>query len=280
VTDTVGYRSYIADDLVTGEGVAVEVPAATVAARLASGLIDFVVVVVVLIGGSIGLFIITANASEALIAAAFIGFTTVTIVGIPMASEILFRGRSLGKLALGLRVVRDDGGPTTARHALVRALVGYVEIYLLFPALLGAPAVVAAMIHPRAKRLGDMAAGTFVISQRARLRVVAPPSMPPQLAQWAGGADIAELPSGLTVSVRQFLARASSLAPESRHTLGIELLRSTMTHVSPEPPAGFHPEVVLAAVVAERRRRDGERLWRADQLRARVLPPDPLAPGH
>ena len=53
---------------------------------------------------------------------------------------------------------------------------------------------------------------------------------------------------------------------------------STLPHVSPPPPGGHHPEVVLAAVVAERRRRDLERLWREEQLRARVLPADPLAP--
>ena len=47
-------------------------------------------------------------------------------------------------------------------------------------------------------------------------------------------------------------------------------------YVSPPPPGGHHPEVVLAAVVAERRRRDLERLWREEQLRARVVPADPF----
>jgi hypothetical protein len=37
-----------------------------------------------------------------------------------------------------------------------------------------------------------------------------------------------------------------------------------------------HPELLLAAVVAERRRRDLDRLWREEQLRARLLPVDPL----
>jgi hypothetical protein len=49
-----------------------------------------------------------------------------------------------------------------------------------------------------------------------------------------------------------------------------------MPYVSPPPPGGHHPEVVLAAVVAERRRRDVERLWREEQLRARVVPADPF----
>jgi hypothetical protein len=38
----------------------------------------------------------------------------------------------------------------------------------------------------------------------------------------------------------------------------------------------MHPEAVMSAVLAERRRRDLLRLARQDQLRARVLGPDPL----
>ncbi|MGL4743147.1 MAG: RDD family protein [Dermatophilaceae bacterium] len=272
MSDVGVYRSYATDDLVTGEGVAVEVPAASVAARAASGILDLLVAAALAIGGFVAVGALTAEASDAVLGAAFIALSLVVFVGVPAAQEVLLRGRTLGKLALGLRVVRDDGGPAIARHALVRALVGYVEVYLLF----GAPALVAGMIHPRAKRLGDMAAGTSVVSQRAKLTVLPPPQMPPSLAPWATSADIAALPSGLTVALRQFLARAGGLSPESRRVLGTDLFHSTLRHVSPPPPQGAHPELVLAAVVAERRRRDTDRLWREEQLRIRVLPPDPL----
>ena len=274
MSDHGGYRSYAGDDMVTGEGVAVEVPAASVAARMASGAIDVVLAVAVLIGGLVVLALGLGGASEAVEGIVGIVWSTLVLVGIPATLETVTHGRTLGKMALGQRAVRDDGGPVTGRHALVRALVGYVEIYLL----LGVPALVTAMVHPRGKRLGDMAAGTVVVSQRASLRLTPPPGMPPALHQWARSADVATLPSGLTVAVRQFLARAPGLAPESRRTLGIELLHATLPHVSPPPPGGFHPEVVLAAVVAERRRRDLDRLWRDERLRARVLPADPLSP--
>ena len=274
MSDPGGYRSYAGDDLVTGEGVAVEVPAASVAARMVSGGIDVALTVALLVGAAIVFSIATENASEAVEGIVAIVVSTVVIVGVPAATETLTRGRTLGKLALGLRAVRDDGGPMTFRHAMVRALVGYVEIYLL----LGIPALVAAMVHPSSKRLGDMAAGTVVVSQRARLSLAAPPGMPVELHRWAASADVATLPSGLTVAVRQFLARAPGLSPESRITLGTELLQATLAHVSPAPPAGAHPESVLAAVVAERRRRDLERLQREEGLRNRVLPADPLAP--
>ncbi len=273
MSDPGGYRSYAGDDMVTGEGVAVEVPVASVAARMASGAIDVVVAYVVFIGGIFVVGFVAGGVSDAVLGILFIGLSVLAFIVLPTVVETLTRGRSLGRLALGLRTLRDDGGPTTFRHALVRGLVGYVEIYLLF----GIPAILASMVHPRAKRLGDMAAGTIVISQRASLRLTPPPQMPPTLVHWAQSADVAALPSGLTVAVRQFLARAPGLTPASRHALGVDLLASTLPYVAPPPPPGFHPEVVLSAVVAERRRRDLDRLWREEQLRTRVLPADPLA---
>jgi uncharacterized RDD family membrane protein YckC len=272
VSDPGGYRSYAGDDMITGEGVAVEVPVASVAARMASGAIDVFVTIVVLIAGVFAIGFVAGGVSDAVLGVLFIGLSVLAFIVLPTAVETLSRGRSLGRMALGLRTLRDDGGPTTFRHALVRGLVGYVEIYLL----LGVPAVIASMVHPRAKRLGDMAAGTIVISQRAALRLTPPPPMPPALMPWALSADIAALPSGLTVAIRQFLARAPGLSPASRHTLGVDLLASTLAYVAPQPPPGFHPEVVLSAIVAERRRRDLDRLWREEQLRGRVLPADPL----
>ena len=267
-----GYRSYASDDVVTGEGVAVELPVASVFARAVSGLIDLVVAFVLLIGALLLLPLLAGSSSEAV----GVTLTVLTIVGVavgvPTLVESVTRGRTLGKLAMGLRVVRDDGGPITVRHALTRALVGWVEIYLL----LGAPALVAALIHPRAKRLGDMAAGTYVVTQRARLRLLPPPLMPAPLQRWAVSADLAALPPGLAVAIRQFLGRATTLSPTSRQQLGNQLLATTLPHVSPPPPPGVHPEYVLAAVIADRRRRDVERLWRDEQRRRALMPPDPL----
>src|SRR5258708_25743761 len=84
------------------------------------------------------------------------------IVGYPAIFETLTRGRSLGKLALGLRVVSDDGGPERFRQALVRALTGVLEFWIFF----GIPALLASLLSSRGKRLGDMFAGTFVIQAR------------------------------------------------------------------------------------------------------------------
>ncbi len=268
-----GYRSYAGDDMVTGEGVEVELPVASVPARAASGAIDLLVAVALLVLGVLASTWVFGNGSDAVTRTVVILLVVAVTVGVPAVAETLTRGRTLGKLALGLRVVRDDGGPVTARHALTRALVGWVEIYLLF----GAGALVAGLITPRAKRMGDIAAGTYVVSQRAAMQMLPPPVMPPPLAAWAQGADQGALPPGTAIAIRQFLGRAPGLTWAARQSLGDSLYRAVLPHVAPPPPPGIHPEYVLAAVIADRRRRDEERIARDDARRARLLPPDPLA---
>jgi uncharacterized RDD family membrane protein YckC len=255
-----GYRSYVGDEVVTGEGVAVELPIASLPLRLASGAIDVILTYVLLIAVGIAAGVLTASSSRAVVATAVLLSVILVAVGLPTILETVTRGRTVGKLVLGLRTVRDDGGPITARHALTRAMIGFVEIY----ALTGAPALITALISPRSKRLGDLAAGTHVVSQRAKLLLVRPPDMPPALEHWARSADIATLPSGLAIAIRQFLAR-------SRASLGTELLGRTLPHCAPPPPGGHHPETILAAVIAERRERDARRLARDARLRERVL---------
>jgi hypothetical protein len=100
--------------------------------------------------------------------------------------------------------------------------------------------------------------------------------MPPLLEAWAAGADIARLPDGLAMAVRQFLMRAQILNPQSRAALGTQLYEEVLAHVAPQPPAGTHPELVLAAVIADRRRRDWIRLQRDAALRSRLIPADPI----
>ena len=81
----------------------------------------------------------------ALSAAVLIVFTVLTIVGYPTIFETATRGRSLGKLAMGLRVVSDDGSPERFRQALFRALAGVIEIWMLT----GGPAVICSLVSRR-----------------------------------------------------------------------------------------------------------------------------------
>ena len=260
------------DDLVTGEAVALELPAAGIAMRALSGFLDLLIAFVLLWGGSFVAILMTQNADDAIIGVTMTVLLVLVSVVLPTALETLTRGRSVGKLATGLRTVRDDAGPIGFRHALTRALVGFVEIWTLF----GVPALVSGLVSGKGKRLGDYAAGTYVVRERVSMTLPPPPMMPLQLAAWAAGADIARLPDGLAMAIRQFLMRASLLSPHSRSTLGVQLCDGVVAYVSPLPPAGIHPELVLAAVIADRRRRDAIRLERDAALRRRLIPADPI----
>src|SRR5918911_1458198 len=153
-----------------------------------------------------------AAAGSAIGLAAFV----LVLIGLPVAVETLTRGRSVGKIAAGLRVVRDDGGPIRLRHALVRGLLAVVEIL----ATLGSVALISSLLNPRGKRLGDLLAGTFVLRERGGAVLIPLPPMPPELAAWALQADLAQLPDQLALGVRRFLSGAGSLHPASRQQLG------------------------------------------------------------
>jgi uncharacterized RDD family membrane protein YckC len=254
------------DDLVTGEAVALDLPPASLGSRLASGLIDVVVTVVLLIGLVIAFGLVSLETDPAARDAIIIAVTLVVFLVVPVTVETLTRGRSLGKLALGLRTVRDDAGPISFHHALVRTLIGVVETYLFF----GVPAFFSMLLSGRGKRLGDYAAGTYVVRTRVGLQLPYPPPMPPHLAGWAARADISSLPTGLALGVRQYLGRLGDLDPYSRAAVGARLANEVSQHVAPLPPPGTAPEHFLCAVVAARRERDLARLRREHDVRRRL----------
>jgi len=249
--------------ILTGEGVLLDTRPASFASRMLGALIDVVVVVL----GTIAVVWFVGVLGSGFDDYSGRIFTVVTMVVVmvivPTTVETLTRGRSVGKLAMGIRIVRDDGGPITVRHAFVRALVGVVELWLTA----GVVGLLASVAHPQGKRLGDMVAGTYAARVRGKATVHTPAMMPPHLAGWAAGADIARLPDGLALAVRQFLARARVLHPASRVELGTRLTEQVQAYVRPLPPRGVHPEDFLAAVLAERRDREleaeQERLARA-----------------
>lgn len=260
------FSTLTTDDLVTGEAVALDLPAAGIGSRMLSGLIDLLVTLVLTFAV---LFVSVAAALQtdaALATVALIGSLVVVFLVFPTTMETLTRGKSIGKYAVGLRTVRDDAGPITFQHAFVRSLIAVVEIY----AFAGGPAFFSALVSQRGKRLGDHAAGTYVVRERVRLHLAPPATMPPQLAGWARAADITSLPTGLALAVRQYLGRLPTLDPASRARIGTSLAVQVSEHVAPPPPPGTPPEAYLAAVVASRRERDTARLQRDAALRRRL----------
>lgn len=252
-------------ELVTGEAVALDIRVARLASRGCALLLDLLFQLILL---NLAVYVTGLTALVADDAWA-VGLSLVAVVavlvGYPCAFETLSRGRTLGKMALRIRVVADDGGPIRFRQALVRALAGFIEFWTLY----GAPALITSFCNRRGKRLGDLFAGTIVIQERipsGRLGPVA--VMPPQLAWWARSLEISMLPDELAMTARQYLSRFWELLPEVRDSLGQRIAAQVVDVISPPPPPGVRPEILLSAVLAERRRREE---WRLAQRRARRL---------
>ncbi|GAA2234785.1 RDD family protein [Rarobacter faecitabidus] len=241
---------------VLSEGVVADTRPVAFAVRLLSGIIDALAVLLALWALMTGLAaldrLLPGGLDEDTVAVAQILTFVGAFVALPTIVETFTRGRSLGRLAMGIRIVRDDGGPIRFRHALIRALVAVFEIWMTS----GAIAIAVSFFNNKGKRLGDLLAGTYAIRVRGGTIKTSPLVMPADLAPWARHADLRQLDPRRALVARQFLERAHKLAPGPRAALGNQIAGMLEPSVAPGPPPGTHPEAFIAAVLAERRDRD------------------------
>lgn len=242
--------------VVTGEAVALPIQCASLFLRVISSVIDLAVseLGVILTVEIVTLFyVFTAKASRPLVNMAQLSaFYTVVVafwvLFFPALVETCTAGRSLGKYVSGTRVVRDDGGSITFRHAFIRALLGVAEFWVT----LGAVAILTAAFNRRSKRLGDFFAGTYVIAEP---QVVwrQPLLMAPELAQWAATARVGEIDAAFSVMARRFLQNAARMQPSSRRQAAMRIAAELEPSVYPPPPPRTDPERFIAAVLVLRR---------------------------
>ncbi|BEL04960.1 RDD family protein [Actinoplanes sichuanensis] len=198
----------------------------------------------------------------------------IVAVGYPTVAETFTNGRSFGKMIMGLRVIREDGGPIRARHAFTRALIGLAVEWpgLLLPLVTWAGSLATMIASRRGRRLGDLAAGTLVVHERRPVPWNLVPGMPAGLALWAADADLSAVDDDLAEAVRQFAARSVNFAEPYRSVLGQSLHAEVKAKVTPPPPSGTPPWLFLVAVLAERRRRSAAQLAATRAVTQRVLP--------
>lgn len=245
-------------ELVTGEAVALELRPAKLPSRVLAVLLDLAVSMTAYLIVTIGLLAATAALDDAARIAVSIASFVLLLVGGPIAVETLSHGRSLGKLAFGLRVVRDDGGPIRFRHALVRGAIGVVEILMTF----GIIACTASLVSARGRRLGDVFAGTLVVRERipvGHTAFVPPP--PPWLAGRFSGLDLSAVPDGLWLAIRQYLTRMRQLDPQVGGAMAERLASDLAARTGAPAPQGVPAAAYLAAVVQERQARDARRAF-------------------
>ena len=239
-------------ELITGEAVALDLRSASFILRAAGAIIDWLVY----FGGYFLIMWLLYTLAgqlfldQAITTAIGVAGLVICLVVIPTAVETATQGKSLGKLAIGARIVRDDGGSIGFRHAFIRALTGVLEIYMTF----GGLAAIAALLNGRAKRLGDLVTGTY--SQHERVSQHTPPvyGVPVELREWSTTADLGRMPDALARRVAQFLSQAAALTPSTRQQLARELANEVAVHVSPVPT--IDAELFLAGVAALRRERE------------------------
>ena len=254
------------DEVLSGEAVAIDVQPIGFVLRAAGAIIDLLVgFAVFLLTLFLRLWLLDIGVlDQATDTIASIASIVVSFVVLPITMEVALKGRSLGKLAVGGRIVRIDGGATGFRHAFIRALLGVLEIYMT----LGSVAVLAGAFSARSQRLGDMVAGTY--SQRVRAPKLIPsvPVLPPMLTGWAQIADVARLPDRLARRISQFLQSAPRMVPAARARVAQDLLAEASPFVSPLPAAA--PEVVLVGITVLRRERERRALQNADRRAERL----------
>ncbi|MCX4448830.1 RDD family protein [Streptomyces sp. NPDC087866] len=247
-------------ELVTGDAVVLGLRPARLPSRALALAIDLVVVGTVFGLVALGLAVAGGSLDDAAWAAVSVATFLLVPVGGPIAVETLSHGRSLGKLACGLRVVRDDGGPIRFRHALVRGGMGVVEILMT----LGVVAVVASLVSARGRRLGDVFAGTLVVRERVPAgRAGAVPPPPPWLIGRFAGLDLSAVPDGLWLAVRQYLTRMHQLDPAVGRAMSQQLGGEVAARTGVPAPVGVPAAAYLAAVVHERQVRDARTAWHA-----------------
>ncbi|MGF6832667.1 putative RDD family membrane protein YckC [Paenarthrobacter sp. TE4293] len=252
--------------IITGEAVVLELRPASFAARALGLILDVISHIVLAILLIILISAASRDLDEAAIRALILSSVVFSIVVVPVTVETLTRGRSLGKLATGLRIVRDDGGSIRFRHAVIRGLLGVLEIYLTF----GGLAIGVALFNDKSNRLGDIVAGTYSLRQRVPSKPRIMPVAPHYLQAWATMADIGRVPDATARRAGTFVQQAYLMAPASRANMATALASELARYVAPPPPSGTIAEDYIGAVLGERRNRELVRLRQAEERNATV----------
>ena len=100
----------------------------------------------------------------------------VSFWGYPIICEVYFGGRTLGKRAAGIAVLRADGLPVGWRESSIRNILLVADFLPLFYAT----GLLCILFDTRFRRIGDIVAGTQVVYLDTPLKRTPPPDVAPQ----------------------------------------------------------------------------------------------------
>jgi uncharacterized RDD family membrane protein YckC len=240
--------------IVTPEAVFLEFETAGIPSRALARVLDLLVAAV---GASFALAIASVGVStESMAIVLLLLVTFLAVFGYPAIAETLMRGRTVGKAALGLRVVTVEGAPVRFRHAAIRSALQLVDFALVPIAVI---ATLSALPSPRDQRLGDRIAGTMVIRDRSGARDAAPVAFPamPGFEGYVAALDVTALTAGQYEVLRSFLTRVDTLAAPARAALAEQLSAGVEAATRQRRAPSVHPEHHLASIAAAYQRRHG-----------------------
>lgn len=239
----------------TSENVELGFDVAGIASRILAFLLDLLLLSLILFCVDLLVLGIGSDAPERGIAL-LVGFVDfIGLVGYFTVTETASGGRTPGKTALGLRVIRVDGSAVGFREALVRNIIRVID-------LVAGIGVIPMFVSSRARRFGDFAAGTVVIRERRGGQPL-PPPVPVVLRTPDAGPAIdntSQLGDRELATLRAFLGRPG-LTPDQRHQIAAAMATRLYDRLSLPPGAperSWPPELFV------------ERLYL--QLTARGLP--------
>lgn len=253
--------------IATPEGVTVELTLAGIGSRVLAAVIDSLIQLVILVALMIIVFAAGPDIGDTGASpdspADFRGFVFVLLAVFNLFAflllffyyvffETFWSGRSPGKRAAGLRVVRATGSPVGLRASLVRNLVRIIDV-LPTAYLIG---IVSVLATKRNQRLGDLVAGTVVIREPRRSGATGPPvpELPPGVVESLRSWDVSAVTATDTAAVRSFLMRRASLKSPAREQIAQELAGGLGAKVVGAPPHLGAEDFLERLVVAKAQR--------------------------
>ena len=243
--------------ITTPEQVTIRLPLAGVGTRLLAALLDALVMIGVILAALIVIVLldsVIALQPYGVSAESVLGaFTLLFLFGFVFAYyaglELLWDGQTVGKRALKLRVLRDDGTPVDAASVLARTVVRLID-FLPVGYLVG---LISMVVDGRARRLGDIVGGTIVVREgdsAPTLREIAYGAEPAAWGPPAPGqeAPVALLTTDELAAAREFLRRAATFPPSERTALAWRVATTLAARIGFTEPL-THPEWFLVWIV-------------------------------